>query len=112
MNKMKSQLRNIKAIDQIYVGVVIENYIATEIYKKYEKKLYTYNDNRKEVDFLIERNNKLIPIEVKAAKNTKSKSLNVFMEQNDIDFAYRISEKNFCMQNDIKSIPHYAVFLI
>lgn len=112
MNKMKYQLRNIKAIDQIYIGVVIENYIATEIYKKYEKKLYTYNDNRKEVDFLIERNNKLIPIEVKAAKNTKSKSLNVFMQQNDIDFAYRISEKNFGVQNDIKSIPHYAVFLI
>lgn len=112
MNKMKYQLRNIKGIDQIYIGLVIENYVATEIYKKYEKKLYTYNDNSKEVDFLIERDNALVPIEVKAAKNTKSKSLNVFMQQNDIDFAYRISEKNFGMQNNIKSIPHYAVFLI
>ncbi len=112
LNKMNYNLRVIKEIDQIYIGLVIENYIATEIYKKYNKLLYTYNDNSKEVDFLIESNGNLIPIEVKAAKNTKSKSLNVFMESNDIKLAYRISEKNFGLQNNIKSIPHYATFLI
>lgn len=112
LNKMNYKLRQIKLIDQIYIGLVIENYIATEIYKKYNKQLYTYNDNSKEIDFLIEQRGKLIPIEVKAAKNTKSKSLNVFMEQNDIDFAYRVSEKNFGLQSNIKSIPHYAIFLI
>ncbi len=112
LNNMNYQLRQIKAIDQIYIGLVIENYVATEIYKNHNRELYTYNDNSKEIDFLIEQNDKLIPIEVKAAKNTKSKSLNIFMEQNQIDFAYRISEKNFGLQNNIKSIPHYATFLI
>lgn len=112
LNKMNYKLRQIKAIDQIYIGVVIENYTATEIYRKYNKQLYTFNDNSKEIDFLIESAGTLIPIEVKAAKNTKSKSLSVFMEQNDISFAYRISEKNFGLHNNIKSIPHYATFLI
>lgn len=112
LNSMNYKLRQIKAIDQIYIGLVIENYVATELYKNHNKQLYTYNDNSKEIDFLIEQNDKLIPIEVKAAKNTKSKSLNTFMEQNQVGFAYRISEKNFGLQNNIKSIPHYATFLI
>lgn len=111
-NKMNYKLHQVNSIHQIYVGVIIENYIATEIYKKYNRQLYTFNDNKKEVDFILEKDNQVIPIEVKAAKNTKSKSLKVFMEQNDTKLAYRISEKNFGMKDNIKSIPHYAVFMV
>lgn len=112
LNKMNYSLRQIKPIDNIYVGLVIENYIATELYKKSNGQLYTYNDNSKEIDFLIERDNMLIPIEVKAALNTKSKSLKTFMEVNDTSLAYRISQKNFGYDNNIKSIPLYATFLV
>lgn len=111
-NKMNYNLHQVKSNHQIYVGVIIENYIATEIYKKYNRQLYTFNDNKKEIDFILEKDNQVIPIEVKAAKNTKSKSLKVFMEQNDTKLAYRISEKNFDITNNIKSIPHYAVFIL
>ncbi len=112
LNKMNYKLNQIKAIDNIYIGLVIENYVATELYKKYEKELYSFCDSSKEIDFLIEHDNKIIPIEVKAATNTKSKSLKTFIEQNDTQFAYRISEKNFGFANNIKSIPLYATFLV
>lgn len=112
INKMNYQLEHVKAQDHIYIGMIIENYVATEIYKKHNKQLYTYDDNSKEIDFILEVNNQLVPIEVKAAKNTKSKSLVNFMDKNKVEMAYRISEKNFGLTNNIKSIPHYATFLI
>ncbi|WOO86781.1 AAA family ATPase [Mollicutes bacterium LVI A0039] len=112
LSKMNYNLSQVKNNDNIYIGVVIENYVATELYKNYNKELYSFNDNSKEIDFLIEQDNMVIPIEVKAARNTKSKSLKVFMEQNQTELAYRVSQKNFGMENNIKSIPLYASFLI
>ncbi len=111
LNKMNYNIENIKGNDRIYLGVVIENFVATELFKK-DKSIYNYNDLKKEIDFLVERDNQIIPIEVKAASNTRSKSLNSFIMQNDIKLAYRISSKNFGFDGIIKSIPIYATFLI
>mgnify|MGYP002508840176 CR=1 FL=1 len=43
-----------------------------------------------EIDFVIQRNGKLIPIEVKSADNTKAKSLKVYMETYKPDYAVSI----------------------
>ena len=65
-----------------------------------------------EVDFLIYTNDGIIPIEVKAGDTTKSKSLNCFVEKYKPKYSIRISSKNFGYDNNIKSIPLYAVFCI
>ena len=54
----------------------------------------------------------IVPVEVKANNNTKSKSLKIYMEKYNPKYAIRISTKNFGYTNNIKSIPLYAAFLI
>ena len=65
-----------------------------------------------EIDFLIDTSKGVIPIEVKANENKKSKSLNYFIEKNKINLAIRISANNSGVSNGIKSVPLYATFCI
>ncbi len=95
-----------------YKGVITENYVANELKAK-EISLYYWAKNQvAEIDFLIDTSQGVIPIEVKASENKKSRSLNYFMERNKTKLAYRISANNFGLANNIKSIPLYAVFCI
>lgn len=65
-----------------------------------------------EIDFIIYNEEGIIPIEVKASVNTKSKSLNEYIKRFKPKYAIRISSKNFGFENGIKSLPLYATFLI
>ena len=94
-----------------FKGALIENYIACEIYSK-TKELYFYNFQKYEIDFLVKIDNKIIPIEVKSSKRTTSKSLNEYINKYRPAYCIRISTKNFGFENNIKSIPLYAVFCI
>ena len=51
-------------------------------------------------------------IEVKASDNITSKSLNSYIKKYNPKYSIRISTKNFGFENNIKSIPLYAAFLI
>lgn len=95
-----------------YLGTIAENYVANEL-KSNGFDLYYYSLSRiLEIDFLIESNEGVIPIEVKASDNVKSKSLNYYMEKYKAKYAIRISTKNFGFDNNIKSVPLYAIFAI
>lgn len=65
-----------------------------------------------EIDFVIQREGKLIPVEVKSADNTKAKSLRVYMETYRPDYAIKLSAKNFSFENGKKTVPLYAAFCI
>ena len=68
--------------------------------------------NSAEIDFLLYNQDGIIPVEVKANDNTKSKSLKIYVEKYNPKYSIRISTKNFGFTNNIKSIPLYAAFLI
>ena len=95
-----------------YKGVITENYVANELQANGISLYYWAKSQVAEIDFLIDTVNGVIPIEVKANENKKSKSLNYFMTENKTDLAIRISANNFGFENNIKSIPLYAVFCI
>ena len=103
---------NIDIFDSIYLGGLIENYIATNLVSNGYELYYWASEGKAEVDFLINKDGFNIPIEVKKGKNTKSKSLEVFVEQYKPKYSIRISSKNFGFENNIKSVPLYAVHLI
>ena len=99
--------------DYIFKGVITENYVAQEFASKEISLYYWESDGNAEVDFLLSTNDEgIIPIEVKSGINNKSKSLNVYIEQNKPKYAIRFSTRNFGFENNIKSIPLYAVFCI
>ena len=97
--------------NEMYKGVLTENYIACELYPKY-KELYYYTFSKYEIDFLIKINGDIIPIEVKSGRRTNSKSLGEYIKKYSPKYSIRISSKNFGFENNIKSIPLYAVFCI
>ena len=70
------------------------------------------SDNTAEVDFLIQKDSHVIPVECKAGNNVKAKSMMVYMEKYEPAYAIRISTRNFGMVNGIKSVPLYSVFCI
>ena len=97
--------------NEMFKGVLTENYIACCLYPK-SKELYYYNFDKYEIDFLIKIDGDIIPVEVKSGVRTSSKSLNEYIKKYNPKYAIRISSKNFGFEANIKSIPLYAVFCI
>jgi len=97
--------------NEMYKGLLTENYVACEFYKN-TRELYYYNFSKYEIDFLIKIDGNIIPVEVKSGKRTTSKSLNEYISKYNPTYSIRISSKNFGFENNIKSVPLYAVFCI
>ena len=95
-----------------FKGGLIENYVFTQLKAKNKDLYYWTNENQAEIDFIARIGKDIIPIEVKASDNTRSKSLTSFVKKYNPPYAIRISAKNFGFENQIKSVPLYAVFCI
>lgn len=95
-----------------FKGGLTENYVFTQLKAKNIDLYYWTNENQAEIDFIARIGKDIIPIEVKASDNIRSKSLMVFMKKFNPPYAIRISAKNFGFENGIKSVPLYAVFCI
>ena len=80
--------------NEMYKGVLTENYIACELYPK-SKELYYYTFDKYEIDFLIKIDGDIIPVEVKSGRRTNSKSLNEYINKYNPNYSIRISLKNF-----------------
>ena len=97
--------------NEMYKGVLTENYVACEFYPKFNE-LFYYNFNKYEIDFLIKIDGNIIPVEVKSGRRTNSRSLNEYIEKYKPFYSIRLSTKNFGFENNIKSVPLYAIFCI
>jgi hypothetical protein len=53
-----------------------------------------------------------VPVEVKKGLRTRSASLAMFVKKYKSPYAIRISQKHFGFENNIKSIPFYALFCL
>lgn len=98
--------------DSGFLGAMSENYVAQALFCKGFPLHYWKNKNTAEVDFVLQINGKVIPLEVKKGLRAKSVSMAMFMKKYDSPYAIRISKKNFGYENQIKSIPLYALFCI
>ena len=98
--------------NMLYKGILAENYVAQILYDKKRELFYWGLGSQYEVDFLMNIDGDIIPIEVKANDNVTSKSLNYYINRFRPKYSIRISTKNFGFNNNIKSIPLYAVHMI
>ena len=95
-----------------FKGAITENYIAQELITKTNNLYYWTQGRNLEIDFLLYNNDGIIPVEVKSGTNVKSTSLNTYIKEKKPSYSVRISTRNFGFENNIKSIPLYAVFCI
>ena len=93
-------------------GIFAENYVACALRSNGYELLYWESEGSAEVDFLIIKDNHVIPVECKAGDHVKAKSLKVYREKYHPIYSIRISTRNFGMVDQIKSVPLYAVFCI
>jgi len=98
--------------DNTYLGAMTENYVAQCFKGKKYRLAYWQSEGKAEVDFVLQIDGKVVPVEVKKGMRNRSKSLGVFMEKYQSEYAIRISKKNFGFENKIKSVPLYAAFCI
>jgi len=99
-------------IDNIFIGAIAENYVAQAFASKHYGLYYWATENKAELDFVLQKDNDIIAVEVKTGTRTKSKSLALFTEKYKPTYAIRISSKNFGYANNLKAVPLYAVFCI
>ncbi|MCL2426064.1 MAG: DUF4143 domain-containing protein [Oscillospiraceae bacterium] len=93
-------------------GALTENYVAQQLHANGINSYYWESNNQAELDFVIQIENRVIPIEVKSWEAVRSQSLEVFRKKYNITTAIRVSAKNFGFERGLKSVPLYAVWCI
>jgi len=96
----------------LYKGMLCENYVAQSFTANGLKLNYWKSKKDAEIDFLLNIDGNVIPVEVKSATNTKAKSLKIYIEKYNPKYSIKISSRNFGFVNNIKSIPLYSVYLL
>jgi uncharacterized protein len=86
-----------------FKGAMAENYVLQELNAVYTKGIYYWAKNNYEMDFVIQLNGQVLPIEVKAGQNVKSKNMTKILES--LDKGVRISMKNLTFDGRLINIP-------
>lgn len=98
-----------------FKGAFSENYVLQQLRVQLDTDeiFYFAKDNStQEIDFLLQTGHRIIPMEVKAAENVKSKSLSGFINTDNAGKGLkglRVSMKNHIDQGWMENIPLYAV---
>ena len=94
-----------------FKGALTENFILQSLIPQFEVSPRYWSDNVYEVDFIIQNENDIFPVEVKAEKNTKGRSLFKFKEKysENIKLRVRFSFDNLTLDGDLLNIPLFMV---
>ncbi|MBQ7915876.1 MAG: ATP-binding protein [Firmicutes bacterium] len=95
-----------------FKGGMTENYVNVQLSISGYTTYYWESERGAEIDFIIQRDAQLIPIEVKSADNTRAKSLKIYMDTYNPAYAIKLSTKNFGFEDNKKIVPLYAAFCI
>ena len=94
-----------------FKGALTEQYVLQQIVSDTPYTPYYFGTDKAtyEQDFLIQKGKSIVPIEVKAETNIKSKSLKVFCDKYSPDNAVRFSTMKYINQEWMENIPLYAI---
>ena len=89
-------------------GIFFENFVANELVAKEHHLFYWRGRTSCELEFIVESNNKLYPIDVKNGRRTLN-SLEKFSNHNKFEFAIKVSKNNYGYNPDQKllTVPFY-----
>lgn len=90
-----------------FKGAFTENVAAQALIAQQHPLYYWTSEGRAEIDFLIEHENNIYPLEVKSGFTTKKKSLSVYAEKFDPKLLLRSSLMNLKKDGNFFNIPLY-----
>ena len=92
-----------------FKGSFTENYVANMLTYVLGEAPNYYTFDRNKIDFVIQKNNKIIPIEVKSDKSTNHNSLTKYNMKNDNEISFRFSLNNLSKDGKIINVPLYFI---
>ena len=93
-----------------YKGAFAEQYVLQQIISRKVKPYYWSSEKTpSEIDFVIQRDDKIVPIEVKAEVNVKARSLRQFITNNPDLKGVRYSMLGYIDQGWVENVPLYAI---
>lgn len=93
-----------------FKGAVTENFVLNELTKTLRVSLYYWtSDNSAEVDFVVQSNSNVVPIEVKSEANVKARSLSVYIDKYQPKYAIKTSMKADVGGDRIYQLPLYLI---
>ena len=94
-----------------FKGRLAENYVLQQLHAlRYDPICYWTNAaGRAELDFLIQNDNQVIPIETKSGLNLKAQSLRTYREKYHPSIAVRTSMSNLRLDGGLLNVPLYLV---
>lgn len=94
---------------QEFKGALTENYVLQTLVAIGLNPYYFTFDNRYEIDFIIQYQNEIIPIEVKSSENVNNTSLKVYNEINKPKTRVRLSMRNLNKDDNLINIPLFMI---
>lgn len=97
-----------------YKGALTEQFVLQQLLcvKDITIHYWTPDTGMAEVDFVVQYAGKIIPIEVKAEENLKSKSLKSYCDKYKPQEAIRTSMSNYRKEENFTNLPLYAIFML
>ena len=94
-----------------YKGGMTENYVLQQMKSKGVAPIYYHkaDNSRLELDFVIQKVGKVLPIEVKAEENVRANSLTTLLSQQPDMTAVRYSMLPYRQQGQMECVPLYAI---
>ena len=95
-----------------YKGAFTENYVIQQLSTIPNLPVYYYSKDNStmEIDFMVQSDDKVLPVEVKAEENTKAKSLRTFVTEDFSKYnltGVRLSMKDYERQSWMVNVPLY-----
>lgn len=96
--------------ENVLSGIFFENFVADELIAKGHKLYYWKGKSSSELEFIVESDNKLYPIDVKKGRG-RLNSLKAFSDHNKFEYAIKISRNHsgYDSENNIMTVPFYYV---
>ena len=92
-----------------FKGAMAENYVLCEFLKAGQKEAFFWTSgNSAEVDFVIQEDNMIIPVEVKASQNVRARSLAEYRKKYKPELAMKISGVDKINGKEVLNFPLYA----
>ena len=94
-----------------FKGALCEQFVAQELraMDTIDFGYYTNKNNQGEVDFLVDLEDGVVPVEVKANINLRAKSLKTYMEKYEPTFGYRVSLSDYKKTENLIDFPFYCI---
>lgn len=93
-----------------FKGILSENYVMQSLVRQYGDSIFYWTSgNTAEVEFILQMNDDIVPVEVKSDNNIKAKSLAQYRQKYAPSLSLRLSTRNLRRDNDLQNIPLYLV---